>query len=254
MKVRSCWVAVVTMQWSKPRAGSLRFIPSEDLPAFSRWQFGALGEPLLTQPEAPPPEDEPSVEPEAAEPVFHEADLQAAREAAYAQGYSQGQQDAQIEVERRMAEFMAGQAAQVAQRLESVVVDLSQQLAHIEIQMAEQVLQLAQAVARQVILREVTTDPEAVLPVVRAALQRLVGDGRPATVRLNPVDLDMLKEAFSAEFQGSGLSLVADSSVEAGSCLVEQSGTVVDGGLASRWRQVMNALGSTEPWRDEGGR
>lgn len=242
------------MPWSKPRASSPRFIPSEELPAYSRWQFGALGEPLLTQSEAPPPEEEVPVEPEIVEPVFHEADLQAAREAAYAQGYSQGQQDAQLEVERRMADFMAGQAAQVAQRLESVVAEFSQLLTQMETQMAEQVLQLAQAVARQVILREVMTDPETVLPVVREALQRLVGDGRPAVVRLNPVDLDMLRDALSADFQGSGLSLVADASVEAGSCQVEQSGTVVDGGLASRWRQVMSALGSTEPWRDEGGR
>lgn len=241
------------MPWSKSRAGSPRFIPSEDLPAFSRWQFGALGEPLLPQPEPSPPVDEVPVEPEVVEPVFHEVDLQAARESAYAQGYSQGQQDAQMEVERRMAEFMAGQAAQVAQRLESVVTELSQHLTLMETQMAEQVLQLAQAVARQVILREVTTDPEVVLPVVREALQRLVGDGRPAVVRLNPVDLDMLRDVLSTDFQGSGLSLVADSSVEAGSCLVEQSGTVVDGGLANRWRQVMSALGSTEPWREEGG-
>ena len=84
---------------------------------------------------------------------------------------------------------------------------------------------------------------------MREALDMLVTDGRPATVRLNPDDYAVVSEALRAEFADGSVQWVADAAVAAGGCMVELAGTVIDGHLEKRWQRAIAPLGLDLPWQ-----
>lgn len=224
-----------------------RFIPGEEIGAAAPWKFGRLGEPeaepLLemapAEPAAPP---EPAPEPE-------EARLQRAYDAGHAAGYAAGHADAARVGHEQLDAYVGGQGRENAARLAEVVQQLRQRLADCEQRQARQVLDLAAEVARQVVRRELATQADAVLPVVREALALLGADHKAATVRLHPQDLAVVGDALRREHPALDVRWTADPDVERGGCLVEAGGTVVDGRLATRWRRALAPLGLDAPWQ-----
>ncbi len=150
-----------------------------------------------------------------------------------------------------MDDYVAGQGREAAERLAQVAQSLQDSLAGLQQAMAREVLQLACDIARQVVRQEIGVNPQAMLPVVREALAMLVGEGRAATVRLNPADWAALQQPLREEFGAGGIQWLADAAVEPGDCLVESAGMVVDGTLDKRWRRAIAALGLTGGWREE---
>ena len=113
---------------------------------------------------------------------------------------------------------------------------------------AKGVLELACELARQIVRRELSTNPNALQPVVREALGMLTVDTKMAAVRLNPVDLDVFAEEMVREFPNLQLNLVPDASVTVGGCLVEAAGMVVDGTVQRRWHKAVASLGLESAW------
>lgn len=226
-----------------------RFIPSEEVGDFKQWKFSAVDGADLVEPEAEP---EPVVElPVELDQVAQQALVQQACDDAYAEGFAQGQAQTALEWQRRMDEYIARQGQEAAQRLQSVLQTLDASLIDMQQRMAQQVLELACDIARQVVRQELSVNPNALLPVVREAVGMLVTEGRPATVRLNPVDMDAMAEPLREEVNAPGVQWMADAAVPAGGCLVESAGTVVDGSLDKRWQRAIASLGLQSPWDDE---
>ena len=224
-----------------------RFIPSEEVGNFTQWKFGAVdgSDPVEEEPEA-----EPEVEP--APPEVDEAALQAlaqqALDDAYAEGLAQGQAETALEWQRRMDDYIAHQGSEAAQRLRGVMQTLDASLNDMQQQMAQQLLELACDIARQVVRQELSVNPNVLQPVVREAVNMLVIEGRPATVRLNPTDLETVAPPLRAELGAPGVQWMADAAVAQGDCLVESAGTVVDASLGKRWQRAVAALGLQSPW------
>ena len=241
--------AAVMMPSSNQRVYS-RFIPSEEVGDVTRWKFGAMDGSDEVEP-APQVEAAPELP-----PVLDEAQQQAlieqACDEAYAKGVAQGEAQATLEWQRRMDDYVANQGQEAAQRLQAVVQSLQASLADVQQHMAQDVLHLACDIARQVLRHELSVNPNAVQPVVREAVGMLLSEGRPALVRLNPVDMDALAAPLSEEFDGAAVQWMADAAVPAGGCLVESAGTVVDGSLDKRWQRAVAALGLESPWQDDG--
>jgi flagellar assembly protein FliH len=53
------------------------------------------------------------------------------------------------------------------------------------------------------------------------------------------------------EFSNLSLTLLPDSSISRGGCIVESAGTVVDGTVEQRWRKTVATLGLDAPWEPE---
>lgn len=221
-----------------------RFIPSEEVGTFTQWKFGAVDGSDLVEPE-PEPVAELPAEPDPAE---QQALLQQACDDAFAEGFAQGQAQTALEWQRRMDEYIAHQGREAAERLQGVAQALETSLAELQQQMAQQLLELACDIARQVVRQELAVNPNALLPVVKEAVTMLVVEGRPATVRLNPADMDAMAQPLREEVDAPGLQWVADGAVPAAGCLVESAGTVVDASLDRRWQRAIAALGLQSPW------
>lgn len=227
-----------------------RFIPSEEVGDFKAWKFSAVDGSDLVEP-VPEPVAEIPVEVDEAALQAQQELLQQASDDAYAEGFAQGQAQTGLEWQRRMDDYIAQQGQESAQRLQGVLQTLDASLIDMQQQMAQQLLELACDIARQVVRQELSVNPNALQPVVREAVGMLVTEGRPATVRLNPLDMEAVAQPLREELGGPGVQWIADGNVPAGGCLVESAGTVVDGSLDKRWQRAIAALGLQSPW-DEG--
>ena len=227
-----------------------RFIPSEEVGHVTQWKFGAVdgSDPVEPEHDAESVADIPVELDEAQQQAL----VQQACDDAYAEGLAQGQAQTALEWQHRMDEYIAQQGQEAAQRLHGVLQTLDASLIDMQQQMAQQLLELACDIARQVVRQELSVNPNALQPVVREAVGMLVTEGRPATVRLNPADMEAMGEPLREETNAPGVQWVADAAVPAGGCLVESAGTVVDGGLDKRWQRAIAALGLQSPWNDEG--
>jgi len=223
-----------------------RFIPSEEVGDFTQWKFGAMDGSDLAEPEPEPVVELPVEIDEAAQQAL----AQQALDDAYAEGFAQGQAQTALEWQRRMDDYIAQQGREAALRLQSVVQLLDANLIDMQQQMGQQLLELACDIARQVVRQELSVNPNALQPVVREAVGMLVTEGRPATVRLNPVDMEAMAQPLREEVNAPGVQWVTDAAVPPGGCLVESAGTVVDGSLDKRWARAIAVLGLQSPWEE----
>lgn len=215
-----------------------RFIPSEDVGSVAGWDFGAV--------------DQASVRFAARVKAQEEAEEHVreneARQAGFADGYAQGHAQATLEGQRLIQEYIQSQGQEAARHYGQLFESADAQIAESQQVMAKGVLELACELARQVLRHELSSNPNALQPVIREALGVLAADCKAALVRLNPLDLDVLEEVLRQEFSGLSLTLLADSSVSRGGCLVESAGTVVDGTIEKRWSRAVARLGFESSW------
>ena len=234
-----------------------RFIPREEVGEATPWQFGAVDRPQAWQPLSrllagghAQPDTQAEVEAASAAATTAQA-LQAQQQLqwqqdcadAQAQGLEQGRTEAAAQWQQRLDDYVAGAGREAAGRLEAATQQLDASLAALQQHMAQDVLQLACALARQVVRQELRTNPQALQPVVAEALDMLVADARPATVRLHPDDHAQVGAALRESFAGKALQWLPDVAVAPGGCLVEAAGAVVDGSLEKRWQRAVAALG-----------
>ena len=268
-----------------------RFIPSEEIDAqrVRQWNFASvdllqpLGGssaipvlPMLGELVQPPPVHIPLPEVEVAEeapdvhagPMLGEAEVEKllekaraeAREAGYQKGLEEGRAEGEREAreattsewQQKMEQYQAEEGRQIADRMQRVVLAAQREVQGLQQKMAPDVLQLACDIARQVVRQELRSNPQALLPVVREAMDMLSAESKPVTVRLNPVDWEQLKEALKAEFPQPKIEWLVDPTVSAGDCKLESAGAQVDGSLEKRWQRAVAALGLVSTWYDTG--
>jgi flagellar assembly protein FliH len=219
-----------------------RFIPGEEINAVSQWNFAAVDTATLLLTAQVKAREEEITRAE------HEAIRQAGHTAGYSEGFAEGQAHAMLEAQRQINEFIENQGKEAGLRLASLIEVANQQLQEAEQLAAQGVLDIAAAMAKQVLRHEISVNPNVLLPVLREALSALFSDSKSASLRLNPLDLEVLQDTLKTEFSSISLSLIADSEVAKGGCLLESAGTVVDGGVSSRWNKALASLGLTHPW------
>jgi flagellar assembly protein FliH len=194
-----------------------------------------------------------AVEPvEPAAPAFDEEQLQQmleqARAEGHAQGLAEGRTRTQQQWQQHLDDHINGRAAS-AQRVDGVLQGLEDNF-KLQSGMAQELLNLACDIARQVVRQELRSRPQALLPVIREALDMLVDESRPVTVRLNPADFELLDEALRTEHGAhSRIRWLGDASMP-GDVKVESGGAEIDGGLDKRWRRAVAALGLVSTWYD----
>lgn len=215
-----------------------RFIASNDVGSAVGWDFGAV--------------DQASVRFAAKVKAREEAEEQArddtSRQLGFSDGYGQGHAQATLEGQRQIAEYIQTQGQDAARQYGQLFESANAQIEESQQVMAKGVLELAVELARQVLRHELSSNPNALQPVIREALGVLATDCKAAVVRLNPLDLDVLEEVLRQEFSGLALTLLADVTVTRSGCLVEAAGTVVDGTIGKRWSRAVARLGLVSSW------
>ena len=215
-----------------------RFIPGEEIGAVEPWSFGAVDTRAVLL----------AAQVKVQQASAERAQDEALRQEAFGQGFEQGRAHAVVEAQRQMADFVTQQGQGAGQQMARLFEQAQAQLALAEQTLAQGVLEIACELARQVLRRELATDPNSLQPVLREALGLLMADGKSTVVRLNPSDRDTLANGAPNELASLALTLVADPSITPGGCVIESAGTVVDATVQKRWLRAIGTLGLTMPW------
>ena len=221
-----------------------RFIPGEEIDAVSQWNFAAVDTTSLLL------AAQSAARQQATDQARDDSLCQQAHARGFAEGFAQGQARATLEAEHKINDYTRNQGEAAANRFAELMENARDQLAQSQQVMAQGVLELACELARQVLRHELSVNPNVLQPVIREALGLLEADSKSAIVRLNPLDAEALQDALQTEFSALSLTLVSDTNIQPGGCLISSAGTVVDGSLHTRWRRAVAALGLEVEWED----
>lgn len=145
--------------------------------------------------------------------------------------------------------YQAGlrEAAAGLSHLKEIAAQLELFKQKIYAQAEKDIVDLALAVSKKILGQEVTNNPDAVLAVVKTALQR-VTDHTRITIRLNPSDLETVKKAeprLSAYFENSSaVDYEADECIAQGGCLIETNFGDIDARLDHQFQAIAEVLRS----------
>lgn len=218
-----------------------RFIPREEIEEATSWRFDNVDG-------SPHPED---LEVEADKGPSAEAiaaDMEALRRQSLEEGFAQGHAAGCDETRAALEEPTRQATADAVRRFDAALATMQLQLAQAQVDMGQAVLEMAVELARQVVRRELSIDPKAIEPVVKEALEALVSDTLPVTVRLNPEDFAALESSWAHQPNPQVPRFVPDVSITPGGCRVEAPGTGVDATLQKRWQRAIANLGLSSTW------
>jgi len=215
-----------------------RFVSGEDIGTVTDWNFAAVDQSSIRF----------AAKLRAQELAEEAAKSNEAKQIGFSEGYAQGHAQATLEGERKIQQFIASQGQDAAKRFGELIATAQAQIAESEQTMAKGVLELACELARQVLRHELASNPNALQPVIREALGMLAVDSKAALIRLHPTDLDILAEVLRQEFSYLSLTLMADTTITRGGCVIESAGAVVDATLQRRWTRVVASLGLESSW------
>lgn len=112
----------------------------------------------------------------------------------------------------------------------------------------QEIVALSMKIAQLILKREIKTDPESVLALVRDALMRVRDEGG-VTVRLNPVDAVVVRGHLNGLLSGTGVrqvSIEEDATMEPSGCVVSTSRGEIDERMESQMKRIATALEGVE--------
>ncbi len=185
-----------------------RIVPGEAVPGCERWQVPEVG------PGGPTARQ-----------------LEELQRAAWEEGFAAGRREG---LERGEAEVRARVAA-----LERVLDALAAPLAEVDEAVERELVALAVAMARQIVRRELRTDPGEVVAAVREALAALPAGAREVRVVLHPEDAALVRERLAGGEEGRAWTIEEDPTLTRGGCRVLTSTSEVDATLERRLGAVV---------------
>lgn len=221
-----------------------RFIPREEISAFSAWSFSAVDG----------SDSVPAVSTAVAEPETDTALEQAlaeARQHAYAEGFGHGHDVGSQETRDALEATVRRSAEETAVRMGQLLHGMTDQLIASEQRIARQILELACDLARQVVRQELQVNTRHLRAVIGEALELMVEDGLPATVRMHPDDLVLVKGPLLETLGENAPELVADPAISPGGCLIQSPSATVDATIEKRWSRAVGNLGLSSEWNPE---
>ncbi|MBK8523037.1 MAG: flagellar assembly protein FliH [Betaproteobacteria bacterium] len=218
------------------------FIPKEKLTAYQRWEVAAFDEAeaaAASRNTAIPKTTEPAPPAEPAIPLPTAEDIERihseAQQAGYTVGYEEG----------------LGEARAQAEKISALVENLGHSLQQLDQDIAEELLAVAVEIAGQVLRQSLKIKPELVLPIVREAVAALpMHHGHPALF-MNPADAALVRTHLGEQLAHNGWRILEDSTIEPGGCRIESGASEVDATLQTRWRRVLDAIGTTGEWLEQ---
>jgi flagellar assembly protein FliH len=167
------------------------------------------------------------------------ADLQAeAHKEAFEQGLAEGREAGRAEVR-----------AQV-ERLSGMFYDLAKPFEVLDAEVERELLTLAMALARQIVRRELKTDPTQIIGIIREAIAALPVAARDVRVHLHPEDAAVVRQHLAPTENERAWVIVEDPVMARGGCQVSTSTSRIDMRLETRLGAILSELLGTERQSD----
>jgi flagellar assembly protein FliH len=163
------------------------------------------------------------------------ADLQEeAYKEAFDQGLAEGREAGRGEI-RAQVEKLAGMFHDLAKPFEVMDAEVEREL-----------LMLAMALARQIVRRELKTDPTQIIGIIRDAIAALPVAARDVRVHLHPEDAAVVRQNLAPTESERAWSLIEDPVMARGGCLITTATSRIDARLETRLTAILSELMGTE--------
>lgn len=159
---------------------------------------------------------------------------------AYDEGLQAGRQEG-------IKQGMVQGVAQFKAQLDS----LDQAMRGVDDVIVDELSQLAVTIAKQLLRRELKSDPGEIVALVREALSLLVSTDRKITVYLHPEDVLLVREALANPESESNWRLVDDPSLTRGGCKLRTEVSHIDASVETRIAEVAARILGGERADDE---
>ena len=170
-------------------------------------------------------------------------DLQAeAHKEAFQQGLEEGRQAGRAEVR-----------AQV-ERLSGMFYDLAKPFEVLDAEVERELLTLAMALARQIVRRELKTDPTQIIGIIREAIAALPVAAREVRVHLHPEDAAVVRDNLAPTESERAWTMIEDPVMARGGCQITTATSRIDARLETRLGSILSELLGTEERQAESGR
>jgi flagellar assembly protein FliH len=166
-------------------------------------------------------------------------DLQAeAYKEAFAQGLAEGREAGRGDV-RAAVERLSGMFHDLARPFEQLDADVEREL-----------LTLAMALARQIVRRELKTDPTQIIGIIRDAIAALPVAARDVRVHLHPEDAVVMRENLAPTSSERAWVIVEDPVMARGGCQITTANSRIDARLETRLNTIVSELMGTDRHTD----
>jgi flagellar assembly protein FliH len=149
---------------------------------------------------------------------------------AYAQGLkegiAQGQERLKVQVERFAA----------------MLHDLARPFEQFDEQVEQELVALALALARQIVRRELKTDPTQIIAIIRDAIKVLPVASRDVRVHLHPEDAAIVRHHLAPTESERAWTVVEDPVMARGGCQIVSANSRVDARLETRLTAMLTEL------------
>jgi len=163
------------------------------------------------------------------------ADLQAeAHKEAFEQGLAEGREAGRAEVR-----------AQV-ERLSGMFYDLAKPFEELDTEVERELLTLAMALARQIVRRELKTDPTQIIGIIRDAIAALPVAAREVRVHLHPEDAAVVRAHLAPTENERAWTIIEDPVMARGGCQISSATSRIDARLETRLNGILSELMGNE--------
>ena len=173
------------------------------------------------------------------QPLMTANRLQQVQEEAYREAYEQGRKEGFEYGHREALESTRARLAQSVSLIDGIVESMSEPLAELDTEVEEELVALAMAVARQLVRREIKTNPGQVIATVREAVGALPVTERTIYVHLHPEDAVLVREVLAVHDGERSWSIIEDPVLSRGGCRVATDISRVDATVEGRLAAVI---------------
>ena len=157
-----------------------------------------------------------------------------------ADAYRKGLKDGEAAAVKRMSE----QAREQVERLSRSIEQLSLHRMKIQREAEPELVRLALAIARRILRRELTVDPESLLGLVKAGLEKIESSD-VHRVRVHPEHASILAKLL--EGAARPVAIAGDAGLAVGAVIFETSRGSLDTGLETQLREIERGFADIYP-------
>jgi len=168
-------------------------------------------------------------------------ELDALEREAWEQGFAAGRADGRAAA---LAEQQAqGEALRArVQRLDGLLNLLARPLAELDEAVLRQLAMLSGAVARQLVRRELRTQPEQIIAVIRETVSLLPATARDVRIHLHPDDAALVRERLAEPATARAWTLIEDPVITRGGCRISGENSSIDAQVETRLGAAIAAV------------
>lgn len=157
------------------------------------------------------------------------------------EGFEKGKKEAEEEY-KKLEEKLEKEFEEKFKTVETFLKSVEKEIQELIINLDKEVLNLALDISNKLILKEIKSDPEISLRIIKEALN-YIAEGTELNIKVNPEEYKFLEENLSKYVPPSQkIKLIPDESISKGGVFIETSLGVIDATFEKRWKKLLDTL------------